>query len=169
LAVEVIDDRKIEPELRVARHGRGGIAGEHVDFARLQGGEAVLGGQWREPHLVRIIEDGGRDGAAELHVEARPVALRVRHAEAGEGRIGAAGKKSFLLDVVQGGLGRSFGRNEARGEAHRDGKCPFHVRLSPTLGLLCTLRAKGRPRRIASITCDISCRVKLDARPTLAP
>ena len=36
--------------------------------------------------LVGIVEDRGRDGAAVIDVEAGPVALRVRQAEAGKRR-----------------------------------------------------------------------------------
>ena len=78
LAVEVVDGREVEAELRVARHGRGRVAGQHVHLARLERGEAVLGGERNEAHLGRVVEDGGRDGAAEIDVETGPVALGIR-------------------------------------------------------------------------------------------
>ena len=72
---------EIEAELRVPRHGRGGVPGEDVHLAGLQGGKAVLRGERNEPHLVGVVEDGGRHRPTELDVETRPVPLCVRQAE----------------------------------------------------------------------------------------
>ena len=78
---------------------------QHVDLARLQRGEAVLGGQRDELDLGRIAEDRRGDGAAIVDVEAGPVALGVRQAEAGKVAVGAAIEHAAGLDGVEG-LGR---------------------------------------------------------------
>ncbi len=68
-------------------------------------------------HLGRVVEDGGRDGAAEVHVEARPVALRVWRAEAGQTGVRAAGQEALLLDAAQRRLRRSARCKQAGREA----------------------------------------------------
>src|SRR4029450_12624479 len=75
LAVVVVDAGEVEAERGVAgqRVGRG--AGQHVDFARLQGGEALLRGGWHILDLVGVAEEGRSDGAAGIDVEPRPLAL----------------------------------------------------------------------------------------------
>jgi len=90
LPVVVIDCGEIDPELGVARHGPCGIARQHVDLARLQRGETVCGGQRHELDLGWVVKDRGGDGAAEIDVEAGPVALRIGHAKAGQLAVGAA-------------------------------------------------------------------------------
>ncbi len=102
LAVEEGDGRKFEPERGVARQRPGGVARQHVDFAGLQGGEAVLGGQRHELDLGGIVENGGRDGAAEIDVEAGPVALRIGQAESGERPVGAANQFTAFLHRREG-------------------------------------------------------------------
>ena len=117
LAVEVVDRREVEAELRVARHRRGRVAGQDVHLARLERGEAVLGGERNEANLGRVVEDGGRDGAAEIDVEAGPVALRVGQAEAGEAGVRAAGQEALLLHAVERRLGRGARREQAGRQA----------------------------------------------------
>ncbi len=69
LAVEVVDRRELETELGVARHGRGRVAGQHVNLPRLQRREAVLSREGNELYLGRVVEDGRCDGTAEVNVE----------------------------------------------------------------------------------------------------
>ena len=71
-----------------------------VDFARLQGREAVLRGERDEADLGRVVEDRRRHGPAEIDVEAGPVALGVRQAEAGKAGVRAAGKKPFCFTLL---------------------------------------------------------------------
>ena len=133
LAVVVIDGREIEAELGVARHRPGRVAGQHVHLARLERREAVLGGERDEADLGRVVEDRRRDGAAEIDVETGPVALRVRHAEAGEAGVRAAGQEALLLDAVQRRLSRGARGDDAGREAEGDRyDCLFHVGVSPT-------------------------------------
>jgi len=98
LAVEIIDTGEVEAERGVARAGPGGVAREHVDLARLQGGEAVLGGERHELDLLRIVENRRGDGAAEVDVETGPVALGVGQAEAGKPGVAAAVERAARLD-----------------------------------------------------------------------
>ena len=102
LAVEERDGREIEPERGVARQRPRRIARQHVDFARLQRGEPILGRQRHEFDLAGIVEDRGGDGAAEIDVEAGPVALRIGQAEAGQRAVGAADEFAAILDRAEG-------------------------------------------------------------------
>ena len=102
LAVVIVDAGELQPERGVARHRPGGVAGEHVDLARLQRGEAVLRGQRRELDLGRVVEDRRRDRPAEIDVEAGPAPLRVRQPEAGEHTVRSAVEHAPLLDRVEG-------------------------------------------------------------------
>ena len=101
LAVVIIDRREVEPERGVARRGPGRIAGEHVDLARLQRGEAIRRGERNELDLGRIIEDRRRDGAAELDVEAGPVAFVVRIGEAGQALADSAIERAAILHRLE--------------------------------------------------------------------
>ncbi len=86
LAVVVVDAREVEAERGVAgqRVGRG--ADQEVDLARLERGEALLGGGRHELDLVGIAEDRGGDGAADIDVDAGPLALAVGRREARDAR-----------------------------------------------------------------------------------
>ena len=112
LAVIVVDAGEVEAERGVAADRPGRVARQHVDLARLQRGEAVLGGERRELDLGRVAEDRRRDGAAIVDVEARPFALVVRRGEAGEAGVDAALDEALRLDVV-----------ERRGRGRRCGPC----------------------------------------------
>src|SRR5690606_36602598 len=82
LAVIEVDARLAQAERHVAHQRLGRVAGQHVDLARLQGDEALLRGGRRVPDPGGIAEDGGGNAAAEVDVDAAPVALLVRRAEA---------------------------------------------------------------------------------------
>ena len=101
LSVKEIDGREIDTERSIARHGPGRVARQHVDFARLQGRKAVCCGQRHELDLGRIVENRSRNGAAEIDVEPHPVALRVGHAETGQGAIGAANQFAPVFDRLE--------------------------------------------------------------------
>ena len=90
LAVVIIDAGEVQPERGVARRGPGGVAGQHIDLARLQRGEAVLRGQRHELDLGRVVEDRRRQRLAEIDIEPGPAPLRVRQAEAGERAVRSA-------------------------------------------------------------------------------
>ena len=98
---------------------------QHVDFARLQGGEAVLGRQRHELDLVGVVEDGGGDGAADVDVEAGPFALRVGQAEAGQRAVGAAIEDAAVLHRLQGLRGGAL-RDEDDGKSEKAGNA-FHA------------------------------------------
>ena len=98
LAVIERDGRKIEPERGIARQGPGGVARQHVDLAGLQRGETVLRCQRYEFDFGRVVENRRRDGAAEIDVEAGPIALRIGQAEARQRAVAAADKLTAILD-----------------------------------------------------------------------
>ena len=100
-----------------ARQRPGGVAHQHVDFARRQDGRAVLGVDRQELDLVGIVEDGGRDRPAFVDVEPLPDALIVGQPKAGETYIGAAIERSARLDLIErAGVG-----DERRGAEKRRG------------------------------------------------
>ena len=74
---------------------------KHVDLAGLQRREAVGGGQRHELDLGRIVENGRRDGAAEIDVKPGPIALRIGHAEAGQLAVGAAIEHAAVLHRLE--------------------------------------------------------------------
>ena len=93
LAVIVVDAGEVEAERGVARQRPGRGAGQQVDLARLQRGEALLGGGRHVLDLVGIAEDRGGDGAAGVDVEARPLALAVGGGEACDAGADAADQR----------------------------------------------------------------------------
>ena len=126
LAVIIGDAGEVEAERGVAVDRPGGVARQDVDFARLQRGEAVLGGERRELHLGAVAEDRGGDRAAEIDVEAGPFALVVRRGEAGEAGVDAALHEALCLDVVERGGGSGRSRHAERGRAENDLHSVFH-------------------------------------------
>src|SRR5262249_11886799 len=100
----VVDADEVEAERGVAHDGPGGVAREDVHFARLQRGEALLRGERRVAHLVRVAEHRRGHGAAEIDVEAAPDALRIRLREAGKARVHAALQEAAVAHGVQSRL-----------------------------------------------------------------
>ena len=98
----------------VARHRPSGVAGEHVDFAGLQGGEALRRAERNVLDLVGVAENGGGHGAADVDVEAAPLALAVGAGKARSGRVDAAEHVAALLDVV---------KRDASDGRHGNGTC----------------------------------------------
>src|SRR5262249_43437278 len=97
----------------IARTCPCGVAHEHVNLARLQGGEAIRGGELSEFNLVRIVEDGRRYRPAIVDIKAGPAALRIRHAKAGEFAVSAAVENAARLNGGER-LGGGRGRNNTR-------------------------------------------------------
>jgi len=71
--------------------------------------KTLLGGGRHVFHLLGIAEQGGRDGAAGIDVEAGPLALAVGDGEAGDAGADAANELPACLDGVEilAGLRRS--------------------------------------------------------------
>ena len=90
LAVVVRHAGEVQVVLGLARHRPGRVARQHVDLALAELLEPLLGVERDELHLLRIVEDRSRDGAAEIDVEARPVALVVLGGEARQPGVDAA-------------------------------------------------------------------------------
>ena len=129
LAVIVGDAGEIEAEGGVAGQRPGRVVGQHVDFTGLQRGEALLRRYWRVLYLLRIAEDGGRDGAADIDVDARPPALAVGQHEACEAARGdPADQLATRLDGVEVPAGQSAARHETHRQTdrRRERKPPHH-------------------------------------------
>ena len=86
LAVVVVDAGEVEAERGVARQRPGRVARQDVDLARLQRGEALLRGERHVLDLLGVAEDRRGDGAADVDVEAGPLALAVGDARSPPGR-----------------------------------------------------------------------------------
>jgi len=95
---------------------------EHIDFARLQSGKALLGGGRRELYLGAVAEDRGRDRAAIVDVEAGPFALVVRRGKAGQAGVDAALQEALRLDVLECRRGSSRRCNGQRSNAQHTGQ-----------------------------------------------
>ena len=113
LAVIIGDAGEIGAERSIARQRPGGVAGEHVDLAGLQRGEAVLGRKRHEFDLACVVEDGGGNRPADIDVEPGPVTLVVGGREPRQALAYAAGELASVLDRLEGlrrgGLGRETG------------------------------------------------------------
>ena len=148
LAVIVGDGGEIEAERGVARQRDGRVVGQDVDLARLQRGEALLGGERHVFHLLGIAEDGGRNRPADVDVEADPLALAVGQHEAGRAGADAANQRAARLDRVEVLAGHRAGRCEDRGQPSRRlesyaYRLPFFPRKSRRRA--CKQQAKWRP------------------------
>ena len=159
LAVVEIDRPLPQPERRAAQIGLGRVAIEHVDFARLQGGKAVLRRQRDVSHFCGIAEHAGGQSAAIVDVEPLVIALRVRRREAGKTGADAAHQRAALLDRIQ----RCGLRRQARrGEQACSDDNPLHT--APPNGPHSSTRCR-RPGR----ACRRSCRYPLMSRYRAAP
>jgi hypothetical protein len=101
LAVVVGDAGEVQAQRGVAGQRPGGVARQDVDLARLQCGEALLRVQRHEADLVAVAEHGRGYRAADVDVEAGPVALAVGRGEPGQAGVHAADHLATLLDRVQ--------------------------------------------------------------------
>jgi len=134
LAVIVVGTDEVQAQGAVAVQGVGGVAGQHVDFARLQGGEALLCGQGHVFDFGRIAQHGSSHGTAMVHIQTRPVAAGVSSRETGQTGVDTADDLAALLDLVQsfarhGGCGR---QQACRGQHGADqGLCHFLHGLNP--------------------------------------
>ena len=83
LAVEEHGLRVVAP-LSIAGSGPGNGADEHINFAGLDGGAALGGGNEANLNLAGVAENGGGHGPAEVNVKADVVAVGVQGAIAGD-------------------------------------------------------------------------------------
>src|SRR5690606_21300796 len=151
-ALAVVEDRAGEhrAERRVAARGPGGVARQDVDFARLQHREAVLRVGGHELDLVRVAQDDRRDGAAEVDVDAGPLALAVRRREADQAGIDAATQRTSLFDRVQRRAGRRDGRREQRAGRQQGGDAGYRHVGSPFVSIT-GVYAQGATRLKAAL------------------
>ena len=117
LPVVVGNARELQPQRGLTTHGPGGVSGEDVDLALLQRIETGFGRQRLEADLVRVVENRGGDGAAEVDIEAAPLAGRVGLRKAGETLADAAAQRAARLDRSESGL--RMGSAEGCGKAER--------------------------------------------------
>jgi hypothetical protein len=87
LAVVIRRVREVQAERGVARQRPGRVARQDVDLARLQRREALLRVQRNPLDLVAVPDDRRGDRAADVDVQAGPVALAVGGREPGEPRV----------------------------------------------------------------------------------
>jgi hypothetical protein len=97
----------------------GAVARQHVDLACLQRGEALLRVERHVLDLVGVLEHGRGDGAAEVDVEAGPLALAVGRREARPGGVDAADHLAARLHRVERLAGVGGGREGDAGERQR--------------------------------------------------
>src|SRR5690606_5876821 len=98
LPIVVVHAGETEIRSRVAAHGPGRIAPQHVHATGADGVEALLRRQRRETHRIRVAEDGRRRGAAEIHVKAPPGAPVVGIGETDQTFVHAAVQAAALAD-----------------------------------------------------------------------
>ena len=147
LAVVVVDAGEVEAERGVARQRPGRGAGEQVDLARLQGGEALLRRGRHVLDLVGVAEDGGGDGAAGVDVEPRPLALAVGEREARNAGGDAADEIAARLDGIEilAGIRRSRGADQ-RGRDDAGGHVLLEHFVLPFVVASAVLSGLSRPR-----------------------
>ena len=114
MAVVKIDADEVKTEAGVAGEGPGGVARQDVDFAGLQGGEALLGGERRVAVFLGVAEERRGDGSAEIDVDAAPLAVAIGLGETGQTGVHAALNEALLERAIGGGAGMGAGRLTAR-------------------------------------------------------
>src|SRR5690606_20001692 len=137
LAVIVVDAREVQTERGVAADRPGRVARQQIDFAGLQSRETLGRVGRHEGDLGGVIEDGGRDGAAEVGVEAGPLTLVVGRGKAGEAGVHAALERAACLHFVQ-----RRGRRRAAGQGDRCRAQNSQYPFVHTQTLFCFSRAR---------------------------
>jgi hypothetical protein len=134
LAVIIGDSREIEIVVGLARHAPCRVTREDVDLAALQFLEAFAGVERDEFRLLGVVEDRRGHRAAEVDVEAGPVALVVGDREAGQPLVDATqhftaadGPLQRLGVVTLVGDGNSRDRDcDSQPDQEAASKCPQH-------------------------------------------
>ncbi len=101
LAVVVVDGHEVQAELGLTGQGAGRVAGQHVDLARLQGGETLLCGQGDILDLTGIAENGSGHGAGGIDIEAFPDPFLIGHAEAEHAAVDTGHDDAFFDDSIK--------------------------------------------------------------------
>jgi hypothetical protein len=115
LAVVVVGPGEPHPLPGLARQGPGGGAPQHVDAAGAQGLEPLAAGDGHEAHLVAVPQHGGGQRAAEVNVEAAPLAAIVGVGEADQPFVDAAVQPAASLDRRQRRTGETGGGRRGTG------------------------------------------------------
>src|SRR6185312_3790220 len=120
LTVVIGHAREDDAVIALAPQRPGRIAREDVDLLVLKRAEPLLGREGRVLHLRRVVEDRRRERAAEVDVEARPLALVVLDREALEALVDAADERAAILDGLERlGLRAGAERNRSRESEER--------------------------------------------------
>ena len=101
LAVIVVRAGKFELQVDVAREGPGGVAGQHIDLARGESGEAGLAGGRHKLYGHRVAENSGGHGAAHINVKALPDAVGVRGSKTGQAGRDATVQLTARKNIVE--------------------------------------------------------------------
>ncbi len=120
LAIIVGDGCEVQAVFGFARHAPCRIAGQDIDLAIPQFLEALVGVERNEFDLVRVVEDRSRNRAADIDIEARPVALVVRHREAGQPGVHTAQHRITAHRSLQGPRVVAFIGDGRRSDAEGD-------------------------------------------------
>jgi hypothetical protein len=97
----IADPGKTEGELRLALHGPGGVARQHVNRAGLQLLKAVLRREADELHLGGIAQRSSGERLAIVHVKPGPGTIGLLFGEALQTRVDAAEQLATRLHIVK--------------------------------------------------------------------
>jgi hypothetical protein len=108
LAVVEVHAGEHQTERGVARQRPGGVAREHVDLARLQCGEALLGRQRHVARLVGVTQHGSGHRSAHVHIQPAVAPLAVCSRKTRQACADTAHQLAAFLDgfKVLAGMGR---------------------------------------------------------------
>ncbi|MNE32298.1 hypothetical protein D3C80_1259040 [compost metagenome] len=126
LAVVIVGAGEVQAQTGVARTGPGGVARQHIDFAGLQRGEALLGSQRAVFDLGRIAKQGSSHCAAYIDVEAEIIALFIGVGEARQTIADTALNETFLLYCVQGRASVNEAADPQNGCGSQNSQGGFH-------------------------------------------
>src|SRR3990172_393566 len=108
------DRTKCESKFRIASPGPCAVAAEDIHLTGLKSRKAILRAQRAEFNCIRVIEQGGRPGAAEIDIKSSPRPGRIQKAEALEGAVNSANHIAAIKDGLQ-----AFSSSNRRGNGGR--------------------------------------------------
>ena len=131
LSIVVHWESEVSP-LSFARGSGGDSSNQHVDFARLDGGAHLSGGDRANLHSGWVAQYSGGYRAAEIDIEAGVIASAIDESEAGNAVVAGADDESAVLHRLQPAFGA--------GKAGMNPKLATHEELlvHHVISLLCT-------------------------------
>ena len=100
LAIVEVDPGEEEPEARLPLERPGRVARQNVDLPLAQCSEALGRRERHESYLGRIAENGGRNRAADIDIEATPGIVRLAFRKAEQALADAADQHASLTDRI---------------------------------------------------------------------